>query len=279
MNNPSSNGFYFTSNLLQSNSAINGSLEFIADLTNHELAAQYLDINDKNPSAKKLVNNEFELQTSDESLKYHFSIRNFSNNRFGYNYLICYASFLFVLFSGLMLFKRGKKLERIEPIIWACVYALIMIRFILYWRIATFPPLESITKYELEKTLIGFDFSLFGFSLPFPVTLLFTFLIVVFIFCFRVGMFERFNFFEIAQNWFANNISIRFKKLHFIYIAFLFACLFLDAIVSVEFLKRILTILLPLMMYVFVCIRANHYYEPLHYKQTHESKVVQYFRA
>ena len=56
----------------------------------------------------------------------------------------------------------------------------------MYWRIATFPPLENIAKYEFENTLIGFDFSLFGIAFPFPVTLLFTTGIVAALVVFRL---------------------------------------------------------------------------------------------
>ncbi len=88
-----------------------------------------------------------------------------------------------------LIFFPGKNLVRIEPVIFVTIYVLLVLRFILYWRLATFPPLENISKYELENTILNFDYRWGGITLPVPFTIVWVFLFlgILSLYRYRIG--------------------------------------------------------------------------------------------
>lgn len=67
---------------------------------------------------------------------------------FVFPYFTLYHTIIFTS-TQYFIFRAGKGLDRIEYIIWAAVFSLIVYRFILWWRVATFPPIEQISKHKL----------------------------------------------------------------------------------------------------------------------------------
>ena len=275
---PLKEGFYFSHANLKSNYAVQGQMEFTSHKPQHLLSATYADVN-KGATFKK-INKSFWLTTQDTGVDYLFELRDFSDNGFSYNKIISYATYLFLLFCGLLFFARSNKLHRIEPIIWTAVYALLIVRFIMYWRIATFPPLENISKYEFENTLIGFDFSLFGIAFPFPVTLLFTTGIVAALVAFRLLKKYMPSVFATtllkSDKWKLNTPS----NINKVFVILMLGLLLLHFIVHVEFLRRIIDVILPLLSYHFFSAKANQYFEAsVPSINAPENKVVKYIRV
>jgi hypothetical protein len=278
--NPLEEGFYMQHAYLQTNDAIRGGLDFFADCSNKNFKVNYMDLNSSLGKWNPIKNQQFILKSISGNLYYYFKVRNFAENRFSCNHLILYGIFLFLLFMSVMLFKRGKKLERIEPILWATIYSLIMLRFILYWRLATFPPLESITKFELENTLIGFDFSLFGIPIPFPATLFFTSIVVLFIVFCRNELFVKIRFPRSFVTWLTSFELKPQQEVTAIYAIFLALCVMINLFVGIDFLKRIITILLPLLVYIFTSIKMNALQSETKFLvNKHEIKFVQYGKS
>lgn len=253
-------GFLFNTYNLLTNTPINGALDYFAGKPN---SALHLNISDNhyNATQQQLAVANFTLATQDKSSQYLFNIRDFSQNGFSTEKSVSYLAIIFLAFVILTTFFPGKKLERIEPIILMVIMALAALRFILYWRVATFPPLENISKHELENTLINFDFNL-GFAIPFPLTLLWIIAMVIGLILWRTGklnFLKQLNLFDKIN--FANtklNINVQYA----IFIIGCFAIYFINKkITHIEILVRVITILVPLLGYIYFSTKANANYQ------------------
>nr|HPI53449.1 hypothetical protein [Chitinophagaceae bacterium] len=168
-------GFVFPSIGHAANGSIAGYLRYQSDAPNTPLQISYVDANLQQKEYKP-VNGKFALRQSSNENYTLFELRDFSAHGYSYSRILLYITVLYLLLLSILIFKPGKGLDRIEYIIWAAVFSLLVYRFILWWRVATFPPLEQISKHELENTLIRFDFNLMGtFYLPIPLTLVWLF--------------------------------------------------------------------------------------------------------
>jgi hypothetical protein len=253
-------GFHFTTYNLRLKESINGILDYITGGPNTPLA---VGITDNNIGSKHqtVTSNKFALQSDNSNIQYLFDIRDFSQNGFSVHKTILYLGLTYLAFIILTTFFGGRKIDRIEPIVLSVILALTALRYIMFWRVATFPPLENITKYELENTLINFDFNL-GFVLPFPLTLLWTVLFVVSIIFYRVwsnknGTLRLVKIFKIDTS------SI--KSINKSYAVFILAALVLfflnKKVIHLEALTRVLSILVPLIGYWYFSKIANKHFE------------------
>lgn len=253
-------GFLFNNYQLTTASTINGSIDYYAGQPNTALALYFTDYNTSTANTQ-VSEQQFSLITKDRKHQYLFQLRDFSENGFSTEKSVLYLSIIFLSFIILQVLYPGKKLERIEPIILTVIMILTVLRFLLYWRVATFPPLENISKYELEKTLLQFDFNI-GIQLPIPLTLIWIVGMVAVIILYRIGK-QKNKIPDVSIIW--QKISPKRKSYNIQYIVLLGACLVLfmlnKKILHIEILTRIVSILLPIIAYVIFSGKANAQYE------------------
>jgi hypothetical protein len=253
-------GFYFNNNGLQTGGRISGNIDYLSQAPNVPLQAGITDNNDNN-IYHPVNNNQFHLQSTNAGENYLFSIRDFSQNGFHFHKLILFAAIIYLGMLALLIFFPGRNLVRIEPVIFTVVYLLLILRLILYWRLATFPPLENISKYELEHTIINFDYN-WGIHLPVPLTLIWVFLFLVILawFRYRISIGKNFRFFP-EQQWNLTTI----KRINKYYILFISACgvlFFVNAaLLHIEVLTRIISIIIPVMGYCYFAMLANKHFQ------------------
>lgn len=273
-------GFYFTTYDLKVDKTISGSIDYVSGKPNSALALNITDYNTSN-AQQTIVNNKFSLQSKDGAYAFLFQVRDFSANGFSPEKTIFYLGIVFFAFIILTVGFPGKKLQRIEPIILMVILALTTLRFILYWRVATFPPLENISKYELEQTLINFDFNL-GFQLPIPLTVIWILLFVLTIIVYRF-LTKNKNNFSVLDIFNKNGVTS--KKIQIQYLFFIggvFAIHILNSkILHIEILTRILTILVPLIGYIIFAGKSNalYHYEKMPLKYGGKKKFLEHIYA
>jgi len=253
-------GFYFTTYNLRVSEAIDGNIDYVTGSPNTPLALAVTD-NNRNGKHQDVTQQKFSLSSEDHSVHYLFDVRDFSKNGFSPDNTVLYLGIIYIAFVLLTVFFPGKKIDRLEPIILSVIFVLTALRFILYWRVATFPPLENITKYELENTLINFDFNL-GFILPVPLTLIWILLFVLLIIIYRAvlnrkGDFELDRFLKLNTG---NMAGI--NKTYAIFIAACFVLFMLNKkVMHIEIFTRIISILIPLLGYWYFSKISNRRFE------------------
>ena len=217
------------------------------------------EINDNaNPTAKAAKNqwaNNFALTAGPTD--YIFELKDFSENGFSYSMLLMLSSILFLLFSVVLIFFPGKKLSRIEPIIFAVIYGLFILRFILSWRIATFPPLENISRFELENTLIGFDYRFMGMNLPLPFSVLIIIALVIALIIYRIKG-DAIRNIKLPKFFTQHSLT----KQHLYATLLCIVIYFLNKMtVKVEVIFRVTSIILPLILYLYYSVRLNEQFK------------------
>ncbi len=257
-------GYLFNNHGYQFSDKISGLINFSCGKPNTPLS---YEVNDNTKPTKQItlrqhfdklnvtqLAGQFTLSSSKSD--FIFELKDFSKNGYSYPTLLLYACLLFLLFCALLIFFPGKKLSRIEPIIFAVIYGLYMLRFILSWRIATFPPLENISKFELENTLIGFDYKFMGIALPVPFSLLIIFGLAVALIIYRT---KGNVFAKIKLPTFFKKYSLTKQHL-FATLACVVIYMLNKATVKVEVVVRVSAIILPLILYLYYSLRLNKDY-------------------
>lgn len=252
-------GFYFKNYNLTADHSINASIDYLSQGPNVPLEAGISDHN-RNNVYFKVTNNHFRLQSSESGVQYLFAIRDFSDNGFHFNKLMLFATLIYLGFVLLLIFFPGKSLVRIEPVIFAVIYALLIVRFILYWRLATFPPLENISKYELENTILNFDYR-WGIKLPVPLTLIWVYLFLIILAAYRyVAAKGRSVIWSPAAQWNLNTP----KRINSGYAIFIGLCTLLyfinDKLLHIEVLIRVTAIIVPVIGYCYFAMLANKHF-------------------
>ncbi len=217
------------------------------------------------------------MQSGDKNIQYLFDLRDFSQNGFSLHKTILWLGITYIAFVLLTTFFGGKKIDRIEAIVLSVILALTAVRYIMFWRVATFPPLDNITKYELENTLINFDFNL-GFQLPIPLTLVWTLLFVIGIAIYRLSgkRLSNFEFSKLLRIDTSKMSSI--NKSYAIFILATLVLFFLNKrVLHIEVLTRIVSILIPLIGYWYYSKICNKYftYQPLDIQGTKSKFLIQ----
>lgn len=253
-------GFYFTNYNLSLNDKINGSIDYVSGKANTPLNVQITD-NLRGNTRHPIQNAQFNLSTNNPQIHYLFELRDFSKGGFSYDKIIIYLACTYFLFLLLSVVYPGKKIDRLEPIILSVVFALLTLRYILYWRLATFPPLENISKHALESTLRNFDFNL-GFKLPVPLTLIWSALFVGALILFRIKSDKDKNYRFLGSLEHKLDSSSKVIKT---YGLFILACLIVflanKKVLHIDILTRIVSIIIPLMAYCYFSVLANRQFE------------------
>lgn len=272
INTAYSEGYLFQNHGFEFSNKASGLINFSCGKPNTPLQ---LEIND-NAKPTTPINpwtNTFKLSAGNAD--YIFELKDFSQSGFSYYFLLVFAGILFLLFCIVLIFFPGKKLSRIEPIVFAVIYGLFILRFILSWRIATFPPLENISKFELENTLIGFDYHFMGMSLPLPFSILIIIGLVVALIFYRLKgdklrvpkMFDFFKKYSLSkQHLYATLLCVLVYFLN-------------KFTIKMEVIFRVASIILPLILYLYYSLKLNESYKnptkPLH---NFKLKIINYLR-
>jgi hypothetical protein len=252
-------GFYFNNNGLQTGGRISGNIDYLSQAPNVPLKIGVVD-NNRNNVYQEIDNRQFHLNSTNAGEKYLFSIRDFSQNGFHFHKLVLFAALIYLGMLAILIFFPGRNLVRIEPIIFTVVYLLLILRLILYWRLATFPPLENISKYELENTILNFDYR-WGIKLPVPLTLIwvFLFLAILAFFRYRISIGKTFKF-SPEQKWNLTN-SKRINKYYAYFIGACILCFFVNtSLLHIEILTRIISIIIPVAGYCYFAMLANKHF-------------------
>jgi hypothetical protein len=252
-------GFYFKTYDLSTPYRISGNIDYLSQQPNVPLTSGVSDNNKRN--IYQTVNQgRFGLQSTDGGVQYLFTIRDYSQNGFHFSKLILFAALIYLGMLALLIFFPGKNLVRIEPVIFAVTYMLLILRFILYWRLATFPPLEDISKYELENTILNFDYKL-GIQFPLPLTLIwvFLFLIILAVYRYSISLGKTFSF-SPETKWNLTSAK-RINKGYAVFIGLCTALFFLNSwILHVEVLIRVSSIIIPIAGYCYFTMLANKHF-------------------
>lgn len=252
-------GFFFRNYGLNTAYTIKGTIDYLSQQPNVPLSYGISDNNRRNIYQKQ-EQNRFSLQSSDPGVQYLFTIRNYSQNGFHFSKLILFAGLIYLGMMIVLLFFPGKNLVRIEPVIFITIYVLLILRFILYWRLATFPPLEHISKYELENTILNFDYR-WGIQLPVPLTLIWVYLFLGILAVYRYRISKGLTFrFSPAEKWNLTN-PVRIHKAYALFIGLCLVLFFLNGrLLHMEILTRVTSIIIPIIGYCYFTMLANKYY-------------------
>jgi len=252
-------GFYFNNNGLQTGGRISGNIDYLSQAPNVALTLGVTDHNGSNVR-QEIAGHQFHLNSTNAGEKYLFSVRDFSQNGFHFHKLLLFAALIYLGMMAVLIFFPGRNLVRIEPIIFTVIYLLLILRFILYWRLATFPPLENISKYELENTIFNFDYK-WGIKLPVPLTLIWVFLFlgILAFYRYRISVGKPVKF-SPEQKW---NLT-QSKRINRYYVYFIGLCavlFFINAsLLHIEIFTRIISIIIPVAGYCYFAMLANKHF-------------------
>lgn len=249
LNSSLKEGFLFHEDLRNARSNVfSGTLIYTLNPAGVDFSGEITD-NFKNDQRGETFGKYFSLNSQNTDYEWLFQIRDFADNGFSFHDNLLYLSTLFLLLVFTLLFNANHGLERIEAVIYAVVYALLTYRLILLWRVATFPPLENINKYELETTLIRFDFSFINFKLPLPLTFI---LPVIFIILLNIYRYQK----DALSRLMAKARFSQHKYLYY-HLNVLMVCAALLMITGYDLIYRIAGVFIPLISYLFFSAKIN----------------------
>ncbi len=237
---------------------------------------------------------DFYLESQDPHIKWWMEVKDFSEHKFQLSYIILYLSIILLLFLAVLFYFPSLYLTRIEPIVFIIIYGFIVFRFVLLWRVATFPPLNDIGNHELN-TLINYDFNVLGFHLPIPNTVTITALFVLFIYAWRktnlrdiirvrprIQSLQNAVFSRILPSRPTDSAAVQrenamWRDILLFYLGGIVIYIFIKQL-GIEFLYRIQAILYPLALY-FVLNRKYYKDEVPAYQKKYSSKLIQYIQS
>lgn len=248
-------GFYFNNFGLMTDASFEGRLNFAIGKPTEALQHAVQDLNGSHTEVKEEL--DFILNSDRDGIRFGFEIRNFADNGFAFEKLLWYAGMVYLGFVALIVFFPGKDLARIEPVIYTTIFGLFVVRMLMYWRLATFPPLDNISKYELEQTILNFDFNLFG-KLPIPLTVVWLLAFMVVLAVYR-SYTDRIKL--AYQRLVDKTLSLgkmQVVRTYALLILALFVMqLFFGKVLGIEMFNRVLGIIAPIMLYLFFTNISN----------------------
>lgn len=248
-------GFYFNNFGLMTDATFDGRLSFVIGKPSEPLSCSVQDLSSKNIDTSNELN--FILQSNQPGIKFSFEIRDFSKNGFSFEKMLLYAGIIYLGFIIMLVFFPGKDLARIEPVIYTTIFGLFVVRMILYWRIATFPPLENISKYELENTILNFDFKFFT-QLPIPLTVIWLLLFMSILALYRSFTEPILQAYQRVSNKFLALGKSNVPKTYAWTMLGLFILYVLTSkILQLDILSRVLGIIAPVVLYLLFTNISN----------------------
>lgn len=159
-----------------------------------------------------------------------------------YGFIILYIFLVLVVINLI----GTDKISLVEIAAYIAIFAFLMVRIILQWRISTFVPIEDIGKYEYQDTLRSIKW--------FHFTVIWT--VAFFVFRLSIHFFRTTDWF--TEKWKA--ISIYWKKVPFWAYMGIYVVLAMSQFVTSGSLSRIFNIFLPVSLYFLVTI-LNFYHK------------------
>lgn len=255
----SKEGFYFHNFGLITDATFEGRLNYIISKPTDPLQVHIQDLKaTANATASSSI---FTLTSSDPTVQFDFEIKDYSENGFSFSKMLLYAGVVYIAMLMVLIFFPGKDIGRIEAIIFTVIYGLFIVRMIMYWRLATFPPLENISKHELNNTILNFDFNFFV-ELPIPLTVIWLFLFLGILVVFRVYGEQLKGFFnKITNNFILTNKRSVVQSYGLLMLGILIFNIINNKVLGIEILIRILSIIVPLILYLIFSIISNNHFE------------------
>ncbi len=199
---------------------------------------------------------DFTLKSYSDNLLWYYRITDLSDNWYKFDIVKYFLFFVIVIMIVIVFYFPSQTNILIETPLFIFIYCFLVFRYLLAWRIATFPPLENIKKYELENTLQRFDYpSCFPISYSFIFIIIFLVLLIIS----RVSIVKT-KFIMIGHKFDKKNSTTALFKfintLKFRWSIFYFFYLLLCFVLSRLGLERIATIVFPLWGYFFFIYKA-----------------------
>ncbi len=257
---PTQEGFLINENINNNNfTNFEGEINYVTDAPN--LALQYSITDSKLPVQQAFKKNIFSLQT-DSNIKWLFAINNLADNLYSLPKQILYIGLLLLFGLATFLFNPQKGFNRLEPILLCLPIIFITVRHLLVWRIVTFPPADGIGQMELNA-LLNYDANfLFPHILPSGITIMMGFYILL-------NAYRLFSYKIPLINLFEKYTKNKFLVVHIIVLSL---CFFAFKFLPIENLKRISSILIPLLSY-FYCAFKTYYLEDAAYNYSFDTKI------
>lgn len=248
-------GFFFNNFGLMTDANFEGRMNYLIGKPTDDLAFSIQDLKGKDGGNNK--EKTFELKTDNPNISYAFEIRDFSDNGFSFSNMLLYAAFVYLGFLFVLIFFPGKDLGRIEPVIFTVIFGLFIVRMLMYWRLATFPPLENISKFELENTILNFDFN-FITQLPIPLTVIWLYLFLVVLVVFRkFGTTIKSYYKNILDQKLMGSKRSVYKAFGLVMLSLFIINVLNNKILGIDVLTRVLEIILPLVLYLLFTNISN----------------------
>jgi hypothetical protein len=204
----------------------------------------------------------FSLVSSSGKVSWIYRVRDLSDNWFSFDVVVWYLLALAIVMLVIVLFYPSTSSLHIELPLLVLVYCFIVFRYLLLWRIATFPPLENIKEFEFEQTIRQFDNIKKGF--PSSLTFLIVFSLLSILIVYRYYERKNTNIVNLISLKFNNLFSFsqlskfigRFKyQQALLYSVYLFLCFILSQL-PISLLERIAKVVLPLFGYFYFTNKA-----------------------
>lgn len=184
----------------------------------------------------------FFLQSASGQNEWIYGVRDLSDNWFSFDIIKYYLFFIILGMMALVVFFPSAKTIAIETPLLVLIYCFVVFRYLLIWRVATFPPLENIKKTELEGTLRQFD------NLLTDVPSSLTFLMVL-VFLIMLAVYRKLPTLRDFM------VTKKPYQLTWYYLIFILSCCLL-AFIPIEQILRITRIAIPLLGYLFFSFKA-----------------------
>lgn len=211
----------------------------------------------------------FMLPSRNDALGWVYGVKDFSDNAFRHARMRVYMGILMGLILVVVILfparhsregRHTRSLLVLETPVWMVAYVMLTYRLLLLWRVATFPPVEGIGAHEFG-TLQTFDMYFQGVYLYLPLTVWIFVLFVLAIVLHRTGLSGRWG--DGIAAWVrGKGLFSRFTSMplwqrsDLRHAAVLVAAFILKAAVPVDFLIRMLELLVPVASYFYFTHRA-----------------------
>ncbi len=241
-------GFLFGSDYREATSNFfSGNLLYTIDKPGVAPKFEFYDINSHilTPST---VDKGFVLESQSKGLKWLFQIKDLSANGFSLGSNLLYLSLIFLGLLFTILLNANQRFSRLEPIIYAVLYMFLVFRFVLLWRVATFPPLDTPTSQEFT-TLLHFDYSFLGLQFV-PLTFLLPVLFLVGLNIYRAFFLGQTSVLEKLKYKSYSKVSVLSAVYGLILLVCLFVFLVAKSSPSLDILRRVFGVFIPLGAYI-----------------------------
>lgn len=251
-------GFLFHDNIKSNEyTRFNALLEYSIGQPGSDLSWKIHNLGKKQSASQQ----SFFLQSDNGDVNWLFRFHNFSNNKFGFNYCVLYLGLAMLCILALVVLTPGENVRFIETPVLIVTYLFFTYRLLLMWRVATFPPVENIRRFNFDY-LREFDLSIFGITPGLPVSLCFIIAALAFVFIYRLPKWElpKWPFIIKTQLFLEKTkgkIQSRFSPSNWLsHLLVLVGATLILVAIKEEVVKRIASIIIPCISYFYFSYRT-----------------------